>query len=268
MPTPIACGALGGFSGFFARAFREHDFVLGQRNCQWFLEKYLVLPADNKVLGLSGSHPTRVQAAQERAANGSLTPDLHQGLFRRIIDSRAPGPLHSKLNDQIVEPQWPRISSATLRELRNRAKTRFGRVFTRALKTSEIEWQLKGFLRIVWSGVPGVMSGVGRKLLDHVSKSVLMAFIERGQHEEFLSFKQDVRNALSFMLTLEDALEPKQIIDAMQAARTRGELMQSSPVPLESDLAGTLSKLEEAGIVKRPRFNIFGPAKYKFALDG
>lgn len=38
--NPIACGALGGFSGFFDRKFRQHDFELGRRNCQSFIRYY------------------------------------------------------------------------------------------------------------------------------------------------------------------------------------------------------------------------------------
>lgn len=37
---PIACGGLDGFSGFFKREFREHDFFLGRKNCQSFLRKH------------------------------------------------------------------------------------------------------------------------------------------------------------------------------------------------------------------------------------
>lgn len=33
----IACGALGGFGGFLDQKFREHDYMLGRRNCQAFL---------------------------------------------------------------------------------------------------------------------------------------------------------------------------------------------------------------------------------------
>lgn len=44
--TPIACGLLGGFSGFLSREFRHHDFMLGRRNCQRFLLRHFVLAAD------------------------------------------------------------------------------------------------------------------------------------------------------------------------------------------------------------------------------
>jgi len=43
---PIACGGLDGFSGFFKREFREHDFFLGRKNCQSFLRKHFSVPFD------------------------------------------------------------------------------------------------------------------------------------------------------------------------------------------------------------------------------
>ncbi|MGD8782609.1 MAG: patatin-like phospholipase family protein [Ignavibacteria bacterium] len=43
----IACGSLGGFGGFLDVKFREHDFYLGRRNCQRFLQHYFVVPEDN-----------------------------------------------------------------------------------------------------------------------------------------------------------------------------------------------------------------------------
>lgn len=42
----IACGALGGFSGFFSKDFREHDFFLGRLNCEKFLRDYLTVPIE------------------------------------------------------------------------------------------------------------------------------------------------------------------------------------------------------------------------------
>ncbi|MCB0559863.1 MAG: patatin-like phospholipase family protein [Lewinellaceae bacterium] len=43
-PYPISCGALDGFGGFFSRDFREHDFLLGRKNCQSFLRNYFCIP--------------------------------------------------------------------------------------------------------------------------------------------------------------------------------------------------------------------------------
>ncbi|MGO8738161.1 patatin-like phospholipase family protein [Rhodoblastus sp.] len=44
---PIACGALGGFSGFLHESFRRHDYLLGRRNAQAFLRWNFSLPTTN-----------------------------------------------------------------------------------------------------------------------------------------------------------------------------------------------------------------------------
>lgn len=36
----LACGLLGGFSGFLSKRFRQHDYQLGRKNCQAFLRYY------------------------------------------------------------------------------------------------------------------------------------------------------------------------------------------------------------------------------------
>jgi hypothetical protein len=43
----IACGALGGFSGFLHESFRRHDYLLGRRNAQAFLRWHFALPENN-----------------------------------------------------------------------------------------------------------------------------------------------------------------------------------------------------------------------------
>ncbi|MGN6395885.1 MAG: patatin-like phospholipase family protein [Mucilaginibacter sp.] len=44
----IACGALGGFSGFLNKNFRVHDYFLGRHNCKIFLRDYFTIPDDAK----------------------------------------------------------------------------------------------------------------------------------------------------------------------------------------------------------------------------
>jgi hypothetical protein len=39
----IACGFFAGFGGFLAEEFREHDYQLGRRNCQRFLDRYFII---------------------------------------------------------------------------------------------------------------------------------------------------------------------------------------------------------------------------------
>lgn len=44
----IACGTLEGFGGFIHEPFRHHDFMLGRRNCQRFLEAGFTLPCGDE----------------------------------------------------------------------------------------------------------------------------------------------------------------------------------------------------------------------------
>ena len=45
----MASAALGAFGGFLAKEFRDHDYQLGRRNCQRFLQQHFGLPLNNVV---------------------------------------------------------------------------------------------------------------------------------------------------------------------------------------------------------------------------
>src|SRR5205823_2956571 len=49
-PFAIASSLLGGFGGFLAQEFREHDYQLGRRNCQMFLLSSFALPPENEII--------------------------------------------------------------------------------------------------------------------------------------------------------------------------------------------------------------------------
>jgi hypothetical protein len=46
----LMSSALGAFAGFLSKDFRDRDFQLGRRNCQYFLEQYFVLDSENPVI--------------------------------------------------------------------------------------------------------------------------------------------------------------------------------------------------------------------------
>jgi Patatin-like phospholipase len=50
MPQALQCATLGAFGGFFCRGFRAHDYALGRRNCQKFLQDWFALPQDNRLI--------------------------------------------------------------------------------------------------------------------------------------------------------------------------------------------------------------------------
>jgi predicted acylesterase/phospholipase RssA len=45
----MASATLGGFGGFLSERFRKHDFQLGRRNCQRFLQRHFTLPETNPI---------------------------------------------------------------------------------------------------------------------------------------------------------------------------------------------------------------------------
>ncbi len=62
---PLAGSLLQAFGGFVSQAFREHDYQLGRRNCQWFLRSHFGLPWDNAIMqqySLSSTAQNRLDA--------------------------------------------------------------------------------------------------------------------------------------------------------------------------------------------------------------
>lgn len=47
---PLAGSLLQAFGGFVAQVFREHDYQLGRRNCQWFLRSHFGLPWNTTIM--------------------------------------------------------------------------------------------------------------------------------------------------------------------------------------------------------------------------
>ncbi|HKI18717.1 MAG TPA: patatin-like phospholipase family protein, partial [Isosphaeraceae bacterium] len=108
-PYTIACGSLRGFGGFLSRKFREHDYQLGRRNCQWFLKQYFALPSE-------GEHRNRLFDHWTPAARAKHQIDA---VVKREPDAPAANataggehflpiiPLLGKAAEPVLEPLWP-----------------------------------------------------------------------------------------------------------------------------------------------------------------
>lgn len=68
----LQCASLGAFGGFFDRKFRAHDYMLGRRNCQWFLRTQFALPETNELIreGLSKLSPEERKKFQVPPGHG------------------------------------------------------------------------------------------------------------------------------------------------------------------------------------------------------
>lgn len=107
----IACGLLSGFGGFLAREFREHDFMLGQRNCQKFLQSSFALPVYHKII-------QQWPEAAKTNPNFAVPPQDGQPPFMCLI------PLVGDAAREIPYPQWPRMSQAALDDVNERIAAR------------------------------------------------------------------------------------------------------------------------------------------------
>jgi len=112
----LASNSLIHFGGFLNEGFRRHDFLLGRRNCQRFLQKYFILPADNP---LFSDWPRRLKEPGSPylrviPVNGKDT------YYLPII------PLVEDLNGETREPQpeWPQMPVTELKKLKKGIKAR------------------------------------------------------------------------------------------------------------------------------------------------
>ncbi|WP_430974532.1 patatin-like phospholipase family protein [Sunxiuqinia rutila] len=122
---PLACGGLGGFAGFFKKEFREHDFLLGRRNCQLFLQKYFSVPLEknNPILmaGYRDVERFRIPAHEGPGVFLPIIPDL------RVVENPDGT---SRLLEQVPEETGiaydsVKMSVRELRELEDKLQDRF-----------------------------------------------------------------------------------------------------------------------------------------------
>jgi len=85
----IATNTLAAFGGFLSKAYREHDYLLGRRNCQQFLRANFVLPEQNTLF----NDWTRAQREQFATGNPTCLPII---------------PLAPSISAEIPQPMWPK----------------------------------------------------------------------------------------------------------------------------------------------------------------
>ncbi|WP_243348829.1 patatin-like phospholipase family protein [Parabacteroides sp. FAFU027] len=116
----IACGSFGGFGGFFSKKFRQHDYMLGRRNCQRFLQNYFGVPQEknNPIIAYGYKNITGELLdlyLSDETKNLPIIPDI------RI----------ARDNIQLMKPaeeeglSYPEIEVKYLLNLEDKAKKRF-----------------------------------------------------------------------------------------------------------------------------------------------
>ena len=156
--TALQCATLGAFGGFFLRGFRAHDYALGRRNAQKFLDTRFVLPASNPIIkaGLTALSAEMQQTVREGfcrkppgtystprpvSADGSQTAD-YEDVWIPVI------PLCGSARETVQHPARVQMSEAELEKIVGLLRKRLrmlGSVFVSQVQ----DWMLHAFL---WPG--------------------------------------------------------------------------------------------------------------------
>lgn len=153
----IACGLLSGFGGFLDEAFRRHDFQLGRRNCQRFLQQVFALPPDNEIV------------APAAAANFATTPERpEERAYRCII------PLVGSARREVVLPEWPRIAQVDFDKIQTRIAQRLDAVLPILVERQTSNKFLRCALKLAGTVSKG-------RILDYVRFTILADLVRRDQ---------------------------------------------------------------------------------------
>lgn len=107
--TPaLASSTLGAFGGFLHHGFREHDYALGRRNCQYFLQRWFVLSEENPLFdqwdaAQRAAYYVRESAAEAGSSGGDGLRRNERGeCLLPILPLRQGG----RLQQEDQKPSW------------------------------------------------------------------------------------------------------------------------------------------------------------------
>lgn len=161
---PIASGFLGGFGGFFIKGFREHDYELGRRNCQRFLQRYFVVPAKefstNKIFnGTNGNLLAKYQVSdiiEDCKQNQELFyypiiplmgEDSDSSHYEHVMHDGSTLEIDN-MQLQVDQPEWPGYQTEEFTKLIRKVAFRIKLLFSRLLPRNFFGWLVKSSLTI------------------------------------------------------------------------------------------------------------------------
>jgi hypothetical protein len=154
----IACGLLGGFGGFLSRPFREHDFILGQRNCQKFLSTHFALPDGSWIV-----------QRWPRAARDN--PDFAAPVCPGETPHSCIIPLVGNARVEVASPAWPQLSQNEFNALQVRIAGRLDKVAQKLIATQGPSGLMGIVLNVVYSN--------NKKLILQFIKYTMLADLVR-----------------------------------------------------------------------------------------
>ncbi len=129
---PLACGGLSGFSGFFNKEFRMHDFLLGRRNAQRFIQRYFSVPANaNNPIIENGYENIKDKFLIQGDNNENFLPIIPD---IRITENKQTSLHEIKKPDLEEKIEFPSVKLSYIMSLEKKFEDRFDIVFKYILK--------------------------------------------------------------------------------------------------------------------------------------
>ena len=113
----LATAGLDAFMGFASPVFRRHDYLLGRKNCQDYLRRFLVLPDDNKLFaGWSGVPGLNIADYRVTDASGAvflpIIPLTGATRLNEVLDPWPAGAFDPNTLRPAIEARFNRLLSA------------------------------------------------------------------------------------------------------------------------------------------------------------
>ncbi len=160
----LASGALDGFSGFFSKEFRMHDYFLGRANCEKFLRDHFTVPADTANPIFAQGYAAVADKSRFYARGG---PERRLPIVP-LFSPRTAGPyLPTFSNGQT----WPTLAERKVLTYRGAIRQRAERALRYAAGDSPSQRVL------LWIGAKVVLN---RKIEGFVTDTALAALREHG----------------------------------------------------------------------------------------
>lgn len=176
----LACGFLGGFSGFFKREFREHDYQLGRKNTQTFLRYYFGENlSDFSKIGIEfnefqkdffGYYPSKDNSAPIKLP---LIPDM---LLLEELNPNENYTYNRKGNKEIASPSFLGLSTIELNDIVKKIDFRIQKIVEKSypdlIAENSNRWIKWGLYVFGWK----IKKIIGSKLTSKVNEILLETF--------------------------------------------------------------------------------------------
>jgi len=164
----IASATLEGFGGFFEESFRRHDYLLGRKNCQSFLKRYLVLPDSNPLFDDMTSAEKQASQVTGRDGTPRRVPGKDGALHPAL--PIIPLPPQLQVDEEIPPAERPKPERIDLKRIRGQVRTRINKLAHTAIN-DELGEHLP--LAIKWGAKLAMKFSLEQKLTDKIMAKVV-----------------------------------------------------------------------------------------------